>query len=184
MPPHDGGERGTQIPEQSAPPCSGSQSSLGSSMQTSSTPSQGVPRKPPHGAPVGFVFGPVFAEGILGERAATGDGRVGSRKTQTPEQSLPPFFGSQLSLGLSTQVWPASGHGNPPMPPQNEPSLTTHMPGQSARGSQFGVLGLGMQVWPAAQGGSPRLPQIVGVDVGVGVEVVVGFGQCCFKKAD
>lgn len=180
MPPQDGGERATHTPEQSAPPCIGSQSSLGSSMQTSSSPSHGVPRKPPHGAPVGF--GPVVGVGILGERAMTGGGNNGSRKTQIPEQSRPPLFGSQLSLGLSMQVWPASGQGNPPMPPQNEPSFTTHMPGQSARGSQLGVLGLGTQVWPAPQGGSPRLPQSVGVGMGVEVEVGVNFGQNCLTE--
>lgn len=180
MPPQDGGERATHTPGQSAPPCIGSQSSLGSSMQTSSSLSHGVPRKPPHGAPVGF--GPVVGVGILRERATTGGGNNGSRKAQIPEQSRPPLFGSQLSLGLSMQVWPASGQGNPPMPPQNEPSLTAHMPGQSARGSQLGVLGLGTQVWPAAQGGSPRLPQIVGVGVGVEVEVGVNFGQNCLVE--
>lgn len=150
-------------------------------MQTSPAPSQGVPRKPPHGAPVSFGFGPVGFEGIFGERATTAGCNTGSRKAQIPEQSRPPLFGSQLSFGLSMQVWPANGHGNPPMPPQKEPSLTTHMPGQSARGSQLGVLGLGTQVWPGAQGGSPRLPQIVGVDVGVGFDVVVGFGQYCCR---
>lgn len=123
-------------------------------------------------------FGAVRLE-RMGERTTTGGGNTGSIKMQTPEQSLPPFFGSQSSLGLSTQVWPASGHGNPPNPPQKEPSLTTQMPGQSARGSQLGVWGFGMQIWPVAQGGSPRLPQIVGVDVGVRLEVVVGVGQCC-----
>lgn len=145
-------------------------------MQTSPAPSHGVPRKPPHGTPVTFGFG---EEEVLDERETTGEGKTGSRKTQIPEQSAPPFFGSQLSLGLSTQVWPASGHGNTPMPPQKEPSLTTHIPGQSARGSQSGVFGLGTQVWPAAQGGRPRLPQIVGVDVGDEVEVEVAFGQGC-----
>lgn len=109
----------------------------------------------------------------------TGGGNTGSKKTQIPEQSAPPFFGSQPSLGLSTQVWPASGHGNPPMPPQKEPSLRAHIPGQSARGSQSGVFGLGTQVWPAAHGGSPRLPQIVGVGVGIEADVGVVFEQCC-----
>lgn len=146
-------------------------------MQISSAPSHGVPRKPPHGAPVGWGIGFGFgAEVILGERATTGGGNTGSTKAQIPEQSRPPFLGSQLSLGSSRQVWPASGHGNPPMPPQKEPSLTTHIPGQSARGSQLLDLGLGTQVWPGAQGGSPRLPQIVCVEVGVEVEVGVGQG--------
>lgn len=36
--------------------------------------------------------------------------------TQMPEQSAPPFIGSQLSLGSSTQVMPAS-HAMPAMPP-------------------------------------------------------------------
>ncbi|MCJ1468988.1 hypothetical protein MMC07_007619 [Pseudocyphellaria aurata] len=172
-PPHAGP---TQIPGQSAPPFFGSQLSLGSSTHFWFARTHFLPVIPPHDA--NFVAARTER---LGERATTGGGNTGSIKTQTPEQSRPPFFGSQSSLGLSTQVWPANGHGSPAMPPQKEPSLTAHMPGQSARGSQSGVLGFGMQVCPAAQGGRPRLPQIVGVDVGVGVgvDVLVGVGQCC-----
>lgn len=39
---------------------------------------------------------------------------------QIPPQSAPPLFGSQLSLGLSTQV-PPPGHFRPAIPPQVNP---------------------------------------------------------------
>ena len=53
------------------------------------------------------------------------------------------------------------------MPPQKGPSGVTQMPGQSTRGSQFGVAGLATQVCPFPQGGNPRLPQgiVFGFDV-------------------
>jgi hypothetical protein len=52
--------------------------------------------------------------------------------TQMPPQSAPPFFGSQSSFGLSTQVCP-SGQGIPAIPPQNAGSgAVTQMPPQSA----------------------------------------------------
>lgn len=108
-PPHVGGGPGTQTPMQSAPLAFGSQSSLGSSTQISPRPLHGVPGKPPHGVPVGF-----------GELVVV-DVNGGSRGTQTPKQSAPPCFGSQSSLGLSTQTSPGPSQGNPAKPPQGAP---------------------------------------------------------------
>lgn len=110
----NGGSRGTQTPMQSAPPCSGSQSSLGSSTQTSSGPSQGIPAKPPQGAPVGL--GSVGREVGAGERFLIK--RLG---TQMPGQSAPPCFGSQSSFGLSMQTSLAPSHGVPRKPPHAAP---------------------------------------------------------------
>ena len=109
-----GVSRGTQTPMQSAPPCFGSQSSLGSSTQTSPGPSQGVPGNPPQGAPVGL--GPVCWEVGTGERFLIE--RLG---TQMPGQSAPPCFGSQPSFGLSMQTSPAPSHGVPRKPPHAAP---------------------------------------------------------------
>jgi len=77
----------TQIPIQSAPPCFGSQSSLGSSTHFSPL-GQGMAPNPPQAAGL----------------------------TQIPEQSAPPFLGLQLSFGLSTQFRPG-GQGNAAIPP-------------------------------------------------------------------
>ena len=96
--PHPFIPQATQIPPQSAPPFSGSQSSLGSSTQVNLLGHE-IPANPPQN----------------------------SGSMQTPPQSAPPFFGSQSSRGSSTQIWFLSAQGIPAKPPQKAPALK-HVP--------------------------------------------------------
>src|SRR3954454_2066529 len=51
-----------------------------------------------------------------------------SMHSHTPPQSAPPFVGSQLSLGSSTQR-PPPGQGMPAIPPQKTEPLSSSPPG-------------------------------------------------------
>src|SRR5258706_3785262 len=106
------------MPPQSAPPCAGSQLSLGLSMQVNPL-EQVKPAMPPQKSP-----------GLLGaftqlqsyslhtypaEHFASVALHVDGR--HTPPQSAPPLFGSQVSRGSSMQMSVPS-QGKPPKPPQ------------------------------------------------------------------
>ena len=67
----------TQTPMQSLPPCFGSQSSRGSSMQVWFGSSQGVPRNPPQASPkwVGGGLGGVVGAGMEGRLQCPGHGK-------------------------------------------------------------------------------------------------------------
>jgi hypothetical protein len=78
-----------------------------------------------HGTSRGTQTPPQFGQQVVPSRQRiAAHGFSSDKGTQTPEQSKPPAMGSQLSAGLSTQVYP-SGHGSAAIPPHMIPGATS-----------------------------------------------------------